>query len=74
MKLDLFTLQSRFPTEDACYEYIVRMREGMACLNCGSVRVYTCKTRRLFKCSDCAKQFSPLVGTIFQDTHLSLRK
>jgi hypothetical protein len=28
----------------------------------------------MFKCGDCKRQFTPLSGTIFQDTHLPLRK
>ena len=76
MELNLFNFHTRFPSEEACYAYIIerRWKTGLACIRCGSVAVYTCKTRRLFKCKDCHKFFSPLVGTIFQDTHLSLLK
>ncbi len=76
MELNLVNFHTRFPDEDACYEHLIQMRwpEGLACLYCGSIEIYTCKTRRLFKCADCSKIFSPIVGTIFQDTHLSLRK
>jgi len=76
MDLNLLNFHERFPDEDACFEYVVQKRwpDGLACINCGSVDVYTCQTRRLFKCADCKKQFSPLVGTIFQDTHLPLKK
>lgn len=75
MEINLLNFSTHFPDEDACYEYIIKKRwpDGLACLSCGSVKVYTCKTRRLFKCGDCKKQFSPTVGTVFQDTHLPLR-
>lgn len=75
MELNLINFHTRFPDEDACYEYVVQKRwpDGLACLHCGSVKVYTCKTRRIFKCGDCRRQFSALIDTIFQDTHLPLR-
>ena len=76
MELNLVNFHARFPSEEACYDFIIKQRwpNGLACLTCGSVAVYTCKTRRMFKCKDCRKQFSPLVNTIFQDTHLPLIK
>jgi len=76
MELNLLNFSVVFPNEEACYEYIIKKRwpSGMACLTCGSVRVYASKTRRMFKCGDCYRQFTPLTGTIFQDTHLPLRK
>ena len=76
MELNLFTFGERFPTEDACYSRVMQVYwpNGPICITCGSVSVYASKTRRMFKCKDCGRQFSPLSGTIFQDTHLPLRK
>jgi len=76
MELNLFSFHARFPDEEACYAYIIKRRwpNGLACLSCGSIEIYKCKTRRMFKCKDCRRQFSPLVDTIFQDTHLPLLK
>jgi len=68
----------RFPTEDSCREYLVEMRwpNGVRCPRCGNERVYrltrpwnwVCK-----KCSPKAYRFSPLVGTIFENTNVDLR-
>jgi transposase-like protein len=49
---------------------------GAACRHCGSVNVYrmqgaTCRAG-LHRCRDCNKQFTVMVGTIFEDTHLPL--
>lgn len=76
MELNLLNFHSRFKSEKACYAYIIKRRwpDGLACLTCGSVAVYTSKTRHMFKCKDCGCQFSPLSDTVFQDTHLPLRK
>lgn len=66
-----------------------RWPQGPVCPHCGSVnRAYylapksgarttrTGKTtyRRLWKCADCRQQFSVLVGTIFEDSHIPLSK
>lgn len=76
MKLNLDNFHRHFGTNAKCYDFIVKQRwpDGLACLSCGSEAIYTCQTRRLFKCKDCKRQFSPLVDSIFQDTHIALRK
>lgn len=43
------------------------------CAKCGSVSVYECRTRPIFKCKDCAGQFSATSGTIFADRKMPLR-
>lgn len=72
----MLNFATRFPDESACHAFLVQRRwpDGLACLNCGSIAVYICKTRQMFKCKDCYKQFSARVNTIFQDSHLPLRK
>jgi transposase-like protein len=69
-----------FPHEDACYEFLVRKRwpNGVRCPRCGSPRVYDLKTMKWkFECPDCreggAYRFSPLVGTIFENTNMPLK-
>lgn len=46
------------------------------CPRCGVVdeKHYYLKTRRVWKCRDCKKQFSVKVGTIFEDSPLGLDK
>ncbi|HEY1245585.1 MAG TPA: IS1595 family transposase [Hyphomicrobiaceae bacterium] len=43
------------------------------CPKCGSVALYTYKTRKLWKCKGCNKQFSVTSGTIFASRKLAVR-
>jgi len=44
-----------------------------SCPKCGSVTVYACHSRPIFKCKDCKAQFSVTSGTIFADRKMSVR-
>ena len=44
------------------------------CPRCASDKATFLATRRLWKCRGCSKQFSVKVGTIFEDSPLSLEK
>jgi transposase-like protein len=66
-----------FSNEDNAFRFIVSMRwaDGVAaCPCCGSRESYVLAARRMWKCKDCAKQYSVRVGTIFEDSPLSLGK
>ena len=52
---------SKYPDDKACLRDIVR-RKGLRC--CG--KLYYLKKRPVVLCSKCKKQYSPLVGTIFE--------
>ncbi len=43
------------------------------CPHCGCVAVYEYKTRRIFRCQGCMKQFSVTSGTIFASRKLPIR-
>ncbi len=47
---------------------------GPACPRCQSKRLSFLKTRLMWKCLDCQKQFSVKVGTIFEDSPIGLDK
>ena len=71
-------ITERFPTEDACRAYLVELRwkDGVRCPRCGSGRVHKLALAWNWQCKRCSKQgyrFSPLIGTIFENTHVSLR-
>ena len=83
MKLDinhfnsLISLVSHFNSDKRCRDFITEQRWGktVVCPFCGSVHVYTCTNGdNQFKCGDCHKRFSCLVGTIFENTKLPLQK
>lgn len=66
-----------FEDEDVCHDTLsaIRWPDGVIpCPNCSHTDHYFLKTRRVWKCKQCAKQFSVKVGTIFEDSPLKLSK
>lgn len=70
----LLEFAGRFATEEACLEYLFKIRwpEGFRCPRCGHQKAWSTK-RNLYRCVRCDLQTSVTVGTIFQDTKLPLR-
>jgi transposase-like protein len=52
----------------------LRWPDGAVCPSCGGTEHYYLKTRRLWKCKNCKRQFSVKVGTIFEDSPIPLDK
>ena len=71
---DLLEFESRFSTEEACREYLFRLRwpEGFCCPRCGGRKSWP-KSDVLLQCSGCDYQVSVTAGTIFQDTRKPLK-
>jgi transposase-like protein len=69
----LTELEARFSTNEACREYLVRLRwpEGFSCPACASPQAWATE-RGLFMCASCGHQTSATAGTIFQDTRTPL--
>lgn len=65
-----------FDDLDVCTEFVAQLRwpDGPACDRCGGMEHSYLKTRRLWKCKACKRQFSVKVGTIFEDSPLGLNK
>ena len=66
-----------FSDPQRCFDYAVKLRwpnGKVSCPRCGSDRHYYIKTRRLWLCRGCNKQFTVKVGTIFEDSPLPLDK
>ena len=78
----MFTLrqiQERFQTQEDCLAYLVEMRwsAGVTCPRCGNAKVYALKQPFKWQCKACAPngyRFSPLTGTIFENTKYPLRE
>jgi len=70
----LLEFENRFATEEACLEYLFRLRwpEGFRCPKCGHTKAWSTK-RALYHCVRCGFQTSVTAGTIFQDTKKPLR-
>jgi transposase-like protein len=67
-----------FSDLDVATEFVASLRwpDGPVCPACGLVdeKHYYLKTRRVWKCRSCKKQFSAKVGTIFEDSPIGLDK
>ncbi|MBM6995359.1 transposase [Paenibacillus sp. DXFW5] len=68
----------RYTSEQDCVEALIALKwpNGYICPRCAHPHCSRLTTRRipLFECGKCAYQTSPLVGTIFEGTHLPLLK
>lgn len=76
--MTLAKFEKQFPDEDACLDYLVKMRwpSGVCCPRCGNVKVYKLAKPYRWQCKACAKngyRFSPIAGTIFENTNIKLR-
>jgi len=65
-----------FSDEQTCIDTVALMRwpDGPVCPACGHKDHYYLKTQRRWKCKECYRQFSDKVGTIFEDSPLTLDK
>ncbi len=68
-------LQTRFPNEEACWEFLRQMRwpDGFVCPRCGGRESVAIRTRRLEQCRACRYQASVTAGTVFHRTRKPLR-
>ena len=72
----------RFTDAAVAAEYLesIRWPDGPVCPHCGESERKAYKLnvkgtkRRLWKCAACRKQFTVMVGTIFEDSHIPLNK
>lgn len=66
-------LERRFASEEACRQYLFRLRwpEGFVCPRCGAKQAWP-MTRGRWLCAACRYQAPVMAGTIFQDSHLPL--
>lgn len=83
---NLVDLVDRFPDDDSARNFLegIRWPNGAICAHCGSDNVLKLvprtpqsKTRKgVYKCREkaCRKQFTVTVGTIFESSHIPLRK
>lgn len=83
--LNLIEIMRRFPDADTAREYLEKLRwsAGVVCPKCGGRESYKLTPKAestkpcrkgLYKCKSCRKQFTVTVGTIFEDSHISLDK
>src|SRR5213075_2375435 len=65
-----------FADKDVAHTFLVSLRwpSGAFCPACNAKNPMFLKTRRIYKCRDCGRQFSAKLGTIFEDSPLGLDK
>jgi transposase-like protein len=73
------TLQAairHFSDEQICIDTVAALRwpNGPECPACGHKEHYYLKTQKRWKCKECYKQFTVKLGTIFEDSPISLDK
>jgi transposase-like protein len=84
-ELNLIKLAQEYSDEDKARELLETLRwpEGPVCPHCKAKEPYkltpkaTSKSpgrKGLYKCRECRKQFTVLVGTIFSDSHIPISK
>src|SRR5712691_3278476 len=78
--MTLAQLIDRFRTQEDCLAFLIKLRwpKGVTCPKCGNPGVYRLKGGTAYKwiCklhSKTVYRFSPLVGTIFENTNIDLR-
>src|ERR671918_161015 len=78
--LSLGVLDKRFRSRLAAADYLESLRwpNGPVCPHCGESdrKPYALKskTRKLWKCAACRKQYTVTIGTIFEGSHIPLNK
>jgi transposase-like protein len=73
---------SALPTDESCREYLeaIRWSGAPVCPHCGTANTnhYKLKTKGefkgLYKCRDCKERFTVTVGTMFEGSHIPIRK
>src|SRR5580704_1479731 len=65
-----------YSDEQVCIDTVARMRwpNGPECPACGHKDHYYLKTQKRWKCKECYKQFTVKLGTVFEDSPISLTK
>jgi len=66
-----------YSSEAVCVEFLSQLfwgGEEKSCIKCGSTTVYGLRTRPVYKCRDCKKQFSIKSGTVMQNSPLPITK
>ena len=66
-------LESLFASEEACRDYLARLRwpHGFVCPTCEGTQAW-CTGRGLWMYGSCGHQTSVTAGTLFQDTRTAL--
>jgi len=72
--VNLMEFEKQFSTEEACINYLVKLRwpDGFRCPRCSHDKAWLTQ-RQLYHCAACGHDTSVTAGTIFQDTRKPLQ-
>ena len=72
----LVDMAMTFDSEEKCVKHLANLRwpGGVECPRCNAKKVNFIKSRLIWWCGTCKKQFSVRYGTIFEESRLPLRK
>src|ERR1700761_7233752 len=74
----LVDLLTYFNSEQVCRDYLelIRWEGNLQCpyADCGHSRIFKFSNGKVYKCAKCERQYSIKVGTIFEDSRISLQK
>src|SRR5258707_7068489 len=65
-----------FTDQDVCVQFMASLRwpDGVTCPRCGHGETSFVKTRRLWQCCGCRKQFTIKTGSVMEDSPIGLDK
>src|SRR3989442_1766564 len=65
-----------FTDQDVCVQFMASLRwpDGITCPRCGHGETSFVKTRRLWQCRGCRKQFTIKTGSVMEDSPIGLDK
>jgi len=75
-RMSLIEFSEKYATEEICATDLWerRCKEGFLCSKCGSAEGYKIESRKIWECKKCKHHTSILVGTVFENSKLELRK
>ena len=74
---NLLKFTTKFGTEERCLLEFAKVRWGskVACAHCfATTKVYDLKKQGYYRCSNCKKDFTAKVGSVFEGSKISMKK
>ena len=74
--ISIFEFFEKFPTEQTAIEYFENRRwpDGVRCPHCESERTTRLRQKPYHLCKDCRKKFTFRTNTVYEGTHIPMRK